>query len=277
MNTQTCRGVAGQISRTPTHTLIRVRNNQRRHRQRRREYIAELEQKLVAAEEKAKQLRIENDALRSKLSSTDSTEGEFESAVSLINLSHRQDESMANPMLPRGYSQMSDSILPGTELQPNIALRELWNEPDKDTGIHVGTFSTFPQASFTPTVPDSISPSADLDQSPAYTEYSACCSTLPSLQFIPSLNRLNRSCFGDQSPLYSVAAYVPPSPTTLCSYAYVLIQQLNYRGVPMEMMECWLWPGYTTGEDAAENGCRVDSQLLRDLLEYIADGSVVGS
>src|ERR1700744_6734258 len=44
-------------NKTPTHTLIRVRNNQRRHRERRRQYIAFLEEKVDHGEHLLAQAR----------------------------------------------------------------------------------------------------------------------------------------------------------------------------------------------------------------------------
>lgn len=50
-------------TKTPIHTLVRVRNNQRLHRQRRRNYIKSLERKLKTIEDTARRLSIENEAL----------------------------------------------------------------------------------------------------------------------------------------------------------------------------------------------------------------------
>lgn len=80
-----------------------------------------------------------------------------------------------------------------------------------------------------------------------------------------------------EPPFYSVAAaFVTASTTTtLCSQAYILIQQCNRRGLSMALVQSWLWPGFSHGEDALVNGCRVDSGLLQGLLEYISGGGGV--
>ena len=55
------------LPKEPSHTLARVRNNQRRHRQRRREHIASLEQRLEQAEREILTLEEANAELRRRL------------------------------------------------------------------------------------------------------------------------------------------------------------------------------------------------------------------
>ena len=53
-------------TKTPAKTLVRVRNNQRRHRERRRQYIASLEQKVQETESLLEEARAEVAALRAE-------------------------------------------------------------------------------------------------------------------------------------------------------------------------------------------------------------------
>ena len=67
---------------TRQHTLERVRNNQRRHRARRRNYIAELEKKLGEAERHATLLQQRVQALEAELSQYRDRSTQFTSAIS---------------------------------------------------------------------------------------------------------------------------------------------------------------------------------------------------
>lgn len=66
MDDQNTPGVVKR-TKTPMQTLVRVRNNQRLHRQRRRHYIESLERKLETIEDTVRRLGIENEALREQL------------------------------------------------------------------------------------------------------------------------------------------------------------------------------------------------------------------
>lgn len=54
-------------TKTPAKTLVRVRNNQRRHRERRRQYIASLEQTVQETESLLEEARAEVAALRAEM------------------------------------------------------------------------------------------------------------------------------------------------------------------------------------------------------------------
>ncbi|KAF2186383.1 hypothetical protein K469DRAFT_726386 [Zopfia rhizophila CBS 207.26] len=57
--------------------------------------------------------------------------------------------------------------------------------------------------------------------------------------------------------------------TTLCSQAYVLIQQQNFRGIDATTIRSWLYQGYRRAQSAGE-GCSVENGALMSLLDFIS-------
>ena len=57
------------------------------------------------------------------------------------------------------------------------------------------------------------------------------------------------------------------SGTTLCSVAYELIREHNKRGIDMIEIGIRLWNGFI--KDDGAGGCKVESELLFSVLEYI--------
>lgn len=57
--------------------------------------------------------------------------------------------------------------------------------------------------------------------------------------------------------------------TTLCSMAYVLIAQQNFRGLDTSTLRNWLESGFRRGRSQNE-GCRVQNLLLFNLLDFIS-------
>ena len=55
--------------------------------------------------------------------------------------------------------------------------------------------------------------------------------------------------------------------TTLCSVAYELIREHNKRGIDMIEIGIRLWNGFI--KDDGAGGCKVESELLFSVLEYI--------
>ena len=267
----------GRVTKTPTQTLTRVRNNQRRHRQRRREHIASLEQRLKNAEERLAQVQIENAALRSKvtptshpgqktLDTTSLTMPETKTTQTTSTATRVSREIRHYPPDSRGADPGSVSLASIAMLQPDFPSQEV--ESEAYEGTMIGDISPF---LFSPNLPVSVStefaPSTTYLMSPLEVQPrpARCSSTSPE----SSLFNKDTSCLSNQTSVYRASMFLSTSSTTLCSQAYFIIQQHNRRQLPMDAVERWLWPGFIDNSPSTEHWCRVDNQLLLGLLEYI--------
>ncbi|KAN0091849.1 hypothetical protein V8E51_017696 [Hyaloscypha variabilis] len=85
---------------TAQHTLERVRNNQRRHQARRRDYIAVLEQKLSLAEQSVTALRDQVDALQAELAQFRNQVGQTASGCPVLPDQLRSNDGGRSPAPP---------------------------------------------------------------------------------------------------------------------------------------------------------------------------------
>ena len=265
---------------TPTQTLTRVRNNQRRHRQRRRDYIASLEQRLKDAEERLAQVQIENAALRSRIKSTSHSGQETYDTASLTisetnMISH--DISTASSVsqeirhyLPdaRGADPGSAPVTSIAVLQPDFPSQDMESEAYERTVI-----GDIPPFLFSPNLPIPVSteltPCTTNLTSPSDVHLRPACCSSTSLEPSPFNQVQDTSWLGNQTSAHRLSMFLSASFSTLCSHAYFIIQHHNRRQLPMDAVERWLWPGFIDSDPSNENGCRVDNQLLLGLLEYI--------
>ncbi|KAH7182432.1 Trappc4 protein [Fusarium flagelliforme] len=215
------------------HTRDRVRDNQRRHRARRRDYIATLEGKLEEAErtisrlkEHIKELEGGNSALDMTLpkENMDST---VASAIDAMNLeivasSATENYDLAEPGLGN---------LLASNMSPSIASPTLT-----------------PASIFTYPTPDFSSET---------TTYEGNTYLLPSLQvptLTPALLTTNSPC---------------QESTILCSEAYILIAHQNHKHLSESTIAAFLWPSFRASTSPNE-GCRVATSTLYVLLEFIS-------
>lgn len=245
--------------KTPTQTLTRVRNNQRRHRQRRREYIAFLERRLKDTEERLAQAQVGNAALRSKISvpKTNMATHITSTATSASReiRHYPPDASITDPG--------SASVASVAVLQPDFPSQEVGSESYQDTVI-----DDIPPFLLSPNLRELTLPPTYLTSPSAVQLRPACCSaTSPE----PSILNKDTSWLSNQTSVYRASVFLSTSSTTLCSQAYLIIQHHNRRQLPREAVERWLWPGFIDRGPSAEHGCRVDNQLLFGLLEYITE------
>lgn len=283
MDGQTRPSIA-RVTKTPTHTLIRVRNNQRRHRQRRREYIASLEQRLKDTEERLAQVQTENATLRERLRSVSplgqKTRDKTSLAIAETNVTTCITSTATNasreiqhyPLDPRVTDSGSPSLASRAMLEPDLPSQEL--ESESYEGTVSNDIPTFP---ISPSLPISINAELTLPTyliSPSVVQpRSACCSRTSSE---PSILNKDTSSLSNQTSVYGVDMFLSASSTTPCSQAYLIIQHHNRRQLPKEDVERWLWPGFIYSGPLAEHGCRVDNQLLLGLLEYITEWDSLG-
>lgn len=274
----------GRKTKTPTHTLVRVRNNQRQHRQRRREYMKSLEQRLEATEETARQLRIENEALRKQVSSQNPLKQETSlfttMAISNTDITTKltfmdTGECRETWYMP-SYTGVaaSDSAVGSiaTGLEPGTTLPQVQTEPNDSTVIKDKSTNLLFRTVSATLFPDVMLPSTYFSQPSAMQSPSMCCSETSS-ELDPFDNGAGWP--GNQPPHPLARSGMSILSTTLCSQAYLLIWHQNSRGLPLKVIDSWLWPGFIYSEDTDESGCRVDSRLLLGLLVYVAEDSDV--
>ena len=279
-------------TKTPAHTLIRVRNNQRRHRERRREYITSLEQKLEETEGLLAQAKAKIAALKAELESwkcrIDRTEEHFDSSTLMLDiagyppvlsLGERQSTEAEKQQGPRVDEVLERSTLApysvtasATALVTTAVGQDLSVPTPPNTHFSV-TDSSTPLTVPSPKLssfPLTVRPERVLDYVP-----SACPPPCCSLVDEPSTTAFAASSApGSQDLTFLPAACSTYSPsdgesTTLCSQAYVLITQQNFRGLNAHTIRSWLDQGFRRAKGQGE-GCRVENSLLFGLLDFIS-------
>lgn len=270
--------------KTPAHTLVRVRNNQRRHRERRREYIASLEQKLQETERLLAQATAE--LATSKL--------ELERwRNEVIKQQPHENQESSHDIVPEDALSTARDITVNADLgmvEKPIGAQEKLSDTvllDYST-TSLTTPSTLELPLFTNILPSAPSrPSAwmllqtqdpldQLDHAPSCYLPSYC--ELVEDSSVPSISEDNAQPESDPelrkilSPPPSFCNIYPPSnteSTTLCSQAFVLISQQNFREVDTHTIRSWLHEGFRQARNENE-GCRVDNKLLFGLLDFIS-------
>lgn len=274
-------------TKTPMHTLVRVRNNQRLHRQRRRDYIESLERKLETIEDTTRRLGIENEALRKQLAFQNHPD---RMTVQSTTMAVAYTNNCLYPaIMDAGQYQGTWDGAPHTSVIAS-------HNTEQSTALKLQPWSTLPEVqtglsnsiSIEEKSTDLIAPSMlgnlfvdftrlsrDVIQSPAMHSPSACCSETSS----EALDGHHKSTSwpDNRTPHPWTSSDMITSSTTLCSQAYLVIQHRNRRGLSSEMIESWLWPGFIYVDGTAESACRVDSRLLLGLLAYVTEAPNVGT
>ncbi|RYO97315.1 hypothetical protein DL764_007338 [Monosporascus ibericus] len=297
------------------HTLERVRNNQRQHRARRKDYIVTLEQRLREAEETISTLKDQVEELEAAL-------------TQCRRQSHVQNEA-GSPTLQPQQPQVQDSTLPqafpdihGEAVQAYGVLSDtedlgVWEVPaatsteplvsDDQPGLevnavfspasHPALISTARSPVFIPepllltksasdqavTRAESLVP-ATIMQGQIKTTTTPCCSSCSSSDSQPIVNTIQQMAFvpSQETPLLipehlfqpAIEAYYQENPyhesTILCSEAYIIIAQQNFKGMSQDDVATWLWNGFRRSRHPGE-GCRVSADMLLGLLAFISE------
>ena len=273
-----CVPARGRSRVSAEHTLNRVRENQRRHRARRKDYIHTLEIKLAetevlleAARAEIAVLRAERELYESPEIGTGRTRCMSKGTAQDLQDSRRREEVETGPEQP----SISEVLVPDQEM---------------DEGLKISY--SVPVARFPPTAPltpmislslplllDAPHDSECLPRPPTLaTGPPPCCTdtpTSPSLDtnIDPYLSTTSSPPPTSESPECTTCATRPaPSPTestTLCSQAYLLISQQNFRQIDAATIRDWLWQGYRSAVRRGE-GCRVENGVLMSVLDFIS-------
>lgn len=225
------------------HTLNRVRENQRRHRARQKDYVASLELKLSGTEQQLAEARVEIEALKA--------ERDTANALACYDISkHFERLDSAVAIGPWGIPSI-DSPSPNSLLTPPIPTGNI--EPTPVTT----SFQLLP-------------PPMQVAEPPP------CCTNTISTTPIPSeplSTTVATATTRNVDPECSVCRMRPPpgllESTTLCAQAFVMISQQNFRNLDPELIRMWLSRGYRRAAREGE-GCRVENGTLKGLLEYIS-------
>lgn len=268
--------------KTPAHTLVRVRNNQRRHRERRREYIASLEQKLQETERLLAQATAELAASKLELE-------RWRNGV--IKQQPHENQEPSHDIVPEDALSMAGDITANADLgmveTPIGAQEKLSDTPLLDYSTTSLTALSTPELPlFTNILASTLSrpsawmllqPQDPLDHTPSCYLPSYC--ELVEDSSVPSISEDNPQPESDpelrkilSSPIPSFCNIYPPSDTestTLCSQAFVLISQQNFREIDEYTIRSWLYEGFRQARNENE-GCRVDNKLLFGLLDFIS-------
>ncbi|OKL60630.1 hypothetical protein UA08_04163 [Talaromyces atroroseus] len=250
------------MSLRPEHTdersnrLARVRENQRKSRARKQQYIEELEQKVAVCNAQAQQreiehliaiqkLEAENAKLRSLLLHRVGITPDFLEDF-LKDESHRTAAAGEKIAIPR--LKASPSQTPATTNTAKSCSPQLSKSVD-------GSCAQIPNCQSgscrEPSEVMSVEPTAiqhQTNQSAKMPSIASLCDCGPE-----STTKWPKS---DSS-----------ADTTLCEVAQDLIDVYNIRGVDINIIKQRLWPGFRDGDSA---GCRVRNNLLFEILDELS-------
>lgn len=287
-------------TKTPAHTLIRVRNNQRRHRERRREYIASLEQKLQETEGLLAQAEADVAALKAEFERwkyrKNGTEEYFDGSTGstlmldnvgnppVLSLVERQPTEAEQQQGSRVDDIRETSLLaPYSEFASETALVTTAVTPDVSAPIQTTIHFSITDLSTLSIVPSpkpsstsvTVHPERPLDYVPSAFP-PRCCSLVDEPSTTAFAGTAVHSSSAPESQdltlLPSACNTYPSSDvgsTTLCSQAYILIAQQNFRGLNAYTIRSWLDQGFRRAK-GQDQGCRVENNLLFGLLDFIS-------
>ncbi|KAF2263561.1 hypothetical protein CC78DRAFT_533837 [Lojkania enalia] len=275
------------------HTLNRVRENQRRHRARRKDYIATLEEKLKETEKLLQEARAELEVLRAEKAACPFESLEFgiensdgmSGGGSIADIDTGVDVSGSENLDVQGSDSntlatptVTQAALPPSHLAFQIPIAPTYPPPPQNFD--------FPEAieidqPFHPT--DSTKDNLTISSSSSAAALAFDLSTL-SMRRLQSIGP--PPCHHDEpsspsptplptlsSPECTTCATRPPpsstESTTLCSQAYVLISEHNFKGVDAATIRMWLFQGFRRARREGE-GCRVENGVLMSLLDFIS-------
>ncbi|KFA60399.1 hypothetical protein S40285_10532 [Stachybotrys chlorohalonatus IBT 40285] len=218
------------------HKAVRLRNNQRRHRKRVKDQIAELESRL---EETQLQL---NEALARIVELSE----ELEQA--------RRTRNGADEPLAREHSYHSIQV----------------RESSKNLGCQDGRL-VIQQEKGEANQQTSLAPNESIPMGSSAGNLAPILSTPWTSEITVPTFMLNYDAFIDSEDrgCHNLPLPEPGKSTIRCQDAYLTITQQNYKALDSSVIRGWLGPGFR-GEISEGDGCRVDTDLLFTLLDFIS-------
>ncbi|RSL55390.1 hypothetical protein CEP54_009438 [Fusarium duplospermum] len=239
----TPRGSARRVS--AQHTLERVRNNQRRHRARRRDYIATLEQKLGEAEHTILTLRNQVEALQ----------------ASLTRYHQSHDETARRRLQPQSQDGTSPPPLTDTLAEPLQAYSVLSDREDLRALELLATPSTQPLVS---------KDQPALEVNALFSQPAENPQAPVSSGFMPDPPLITASASNQAATEGAYQSIVYGESPMPCTKAYILVAQQNFKGMNYGDVATWLWKGSRSSLEPG-GGCRVKTDILFGLLVFISD------
>ncbi|KAF2664225.1 hypothetical protein BT63DRAFT_104418 [Microthyrium microscopicum] len=261
--------------------LERMRNNQRRSRERRKEYIAELEAKIQTYEaldnqsftdHKIQLLSQENDTLRKLLDSiglgrdfTSAYQDASRMALSMSNITTLTSLSTELKVANCCQAKPSSPSPRPQECEKSISSEEIQEVEPLETYINLGPITSSLENTMNPShAVNTFSWDTPFDDSDFLGE--SAISTQPQ-KFVTK----SPAPVVDQPPSNSTActtSSLKHEDTTLCSVAFSLVTMSNRKGHNIADLELKLRIGYHY-EHSTFEGCRVDNKILLAVLTEI--------
>lgn len=227
-------------SKPADHKQSRVRNNQRRHRQRVKSHIADLESRLDETQQALHKAQSTIEHLTAELDrARASTPRSCAGAVACGRLAAWTDDSslpeqnsLPSPFQPRRITSWQQQAALD---QPRASESERHFASSADNTISVYQVQAVSFLGHAPVT---------------WASYEAAVG-------------------GEEKEYYHLQPPDPKESTTRCREAYRIIAEQNYAGLEASDLHRWLKPAFR-GPCAKGDGCRVENKLLFALLDYIS-------
>ncbi|KAH6886781.1 hypothetical protein B0T10DRAFT_549740 [Thelonectria olida] len=242
-------------SKPDDHKVVRLRNNQRRHRKKVKDHIAELESRLAET-----QLQLDQALARiARLSE------ELEQARPGPN-SMLLESRQTSEQIPTTRNNADEAPKSGHVHQSTL-VQETYNILDSQHNNHLGTN----RGKDGPSQPTSLASNQFIpSEVSAWNPSLVLPAPWTSGTTIQALTLTDEALTDTEDQ--DCCNLPPPEPgksTTRCRDAYFVITQQNYKAIDGTVIRAWLEPGFR-GETSEGDGCRVDTDLLFTLLDFIS-------
>ncbi|KAJ9650761.1 hypothetical protein H2198_009937 [Neophaeococcomyces mojaviensis] len=271
-------------TKTPARTLIRVRNNQRRHRERRRQHIASLELRVQETEQQLNQALTEIATLRAELERSqlrnnkpmdDTNDSPSSKATPVAENRHGEGLERAETRETSTMTQLSGSYTGPSSATQSLSV----SRPIANNSPTVQPLSSLADSWSEHLVASALMhPEASFDHYQAFSSPRCCSADKEAQNFTTTMSgttistlSISESAEPRISP--SLCSDYPPSKdesTTPCVQAYIIISQLNFRGLDTNAITSWLYRGFRR-PTFPDRECQVESKLLFELLDFISD------
>ncbi|KAF3210388.1 hypothetical protein TWF106_010684 [Orbilia oligospora] len=267
--------------------LERIRNNQRRSRARRKEYVGVLEQRLreyeasnnwdrTSSDEMLEYLLKENASLKRVLSSigvSENLQRELAEALervptltNIVQVAQRQGMGVIGAITTR-IDQLSHSSTPGVTVRTGSTVNELdfQTRTPESTDVGIVHHSSVDGMEWGQKSSDLLRPPTKLS---SYIDPVILQSHCHRVQETQSPQNSFFSTSVEPYGIGSFSGQASTATTTLCSVAYEMVLRYNHKAYTMEELDRRLRCGYLGGY-LMDEGCSVDNKILFRILAEI--------